>query len=83
MDGEFFSNLRFVDNVVLSLNSTAEEDAMLIAELNEAGKRENGKIEMNRRKIQFINNAYCEVETSQLEGSQLTETSFYVYSVVK
>ncbi|KAK6740094.1 hypothetical protein RB195_008519 [Necator americanus] len=46
-------------------------------ELNKAGKRIGLRI--NRKKIQFMKNAYCEDGGVQLEGSQIVETSSYVY----
>ncbi|KAK6736836.1 hypothetical protein RB195_019496 [Necator americanus] len=47
----------------------------MLNELNEAGKRI--ELRINRKKTQFMKNAYCEDERVQLEGSQIVET--YVY----
>ncbi|KAK6761871.1 hypothetical protein RB195_022821 [Necator americanus] len=49
----------------------------MLNELNEAGKRMGLRI--NRKKTQFMKNAYCEDRGVQLEGSQIVETSSYVY----
>ncbi|KAK6740203.1 hypothetical protein RB195_008585 [Necator americanus] len=49
----------------------------MLSELNEAGKRIGLRI--NRKKTQFMKNAYCEDGGVQLEGSQIVETSSYVY----
>ncbi|KAK6749519.1 hypothetical protein RB195_001872 [Necator americanus] len=49
----------------------------MLNELNEAGKRIGPRI--NRKKILFMKNAYCEDGGVQLEGSQTVETSSYVY----
>ncbi|KAK6762035.1 hypothetical protein RB195_022940 [Necator americanus] len=76
VDGRFLSNLRFADDIVLFSSSTNEAETML-NELNEAGKRIGLRI--NRKKTQFMKNAYCEDEGVQLEGSQIVETSSYVY----
>ena len=75
VDGRFLSNLRFADDIVLFSNSTNEAETML-NELNEAGKRIGLRI--NRKKTQFMKNAYCKGGV-QLEGSQIVETSSYVY----
>ncbi|KAK6741713.1 hypothetical protein RB195_009529 [Necator americanus] len=72
VDGRFHSNLRFADNIVLFSSSTNEAETML-NELNEAGKRIGLRI--NRKKAQFMKNAYCEDGGVQLEGSQIVETS--------
>ncbi|KAK6754378.1 hypothetical protein RB195_013402 [Necator americanus] len=74
VDGRFLSNLRFADDIVLF--STNEAETML-NEWNEAGKRIGLRI--NRKKAQFMKNAYCEDGEVQLEGSQIVETSSYVY----
>ncbi|KAK6756526.1 hypothetical protein RB195_014751 [Necator americanus] len=49
----------------------------MLNELNEARKRIGLRI--NRKKTQFMKNAYCEDAGVQLEGSQIVETSSYVY----
>ncbi|KAK6739420.1 hypothetical protein RB195_008107 [Necator americanus] len=49
----------------------------MLHELNKAGKRIG--LEINRRKTQFMKNAYCEDRGVQLEGSQIVETSSYAY----
>ncbi|KAK6737049.1 hypothetical protein RB195_019632 [Necator americanus] len=49
----------------------------MLNELNEAGKRIGLRI--NRKKAQFMKNASCEDGGVQLEGSQIVETSSYVY----
>ncbi|KAK6765248.1 hypothetical protein RB195_025254 [Necator americanus] len=49
----------------------------MLNELNEAGKRIGLRI--NRKKTQFMKNAYCEDGRVQTEGSQIVETSSYVY----
>ncbi|KAK6744956.1 hypothetical protein RB195_011582 [Necator americanus] len=49
----------------------------MLNELNEAGKRIGLRI--NRKKTQFMNNAYCEDGGVQLEGSQIVESPSYVY----
>ncbi|KAK6750214.1 hypothetical protein RB195_002295 [Necator americanus] len=49
----------------------------MLNELNEAGKRIGLRI--NRKKTQFMKNAYCEDGGVQFEGSQIVETSSYVY----
>ncbi|KAK6762716.1 hypothetical protein RB195_023433 [Necator americanus] len=76
VDGRFLSNLRFADDIVLFSSSTNEAETML-NELNEAGKRIGLRI--NRKKTQFMKNAYCEDGGVQLEGSQIVETPSYVY----
>ncbi|KAK6732101.1 hypothetical protein RB195_016466 [Necator americanus] len=76
VDGRFLSNLRFADDIVLFSSSTNEAETML-NELNEAGKRL--ELRINRRKTQFMKNAYCEDGGVQLEGSQIVKTSSYVY----
>ncbi|KAK6761527.1 hypothetical protein RB195_022555 [Necator americanus] len=76
VDGRFLSNLRFADDIVLFSSSTNEAETVL-NELNEAGKRIGLRI--NRKKTQFMKNAYCEDEGVQLEGSQIVETPSYVY----
>ncbi|KAK6750239.1 hypothetical protein RB195_002311 [Necator americanus] len=76
VDGRFLSNLRFADDIVLFSSSTNEAETML-NELNEAGKRIGLRI--NRKKTQFMKNAYCEDGGVQFEGSQIVETSSYVY----
>ncbi|KAK6751408.1 hypothetical protein RB195_003042 [Necator americanus] len=74
--GRFLSNLRFADDIVLFSSSTNEAETML-NELNEAGKRIGLRI--NIKKTQFMKNVYCEDGGVQLEGSQIVETSSYVY----
>ncbi|KAK6749833.1 hypothetical protein RB195_002068 [Necator americanus] len=76
VDGRFLSNLRFADDIVLFSSSTNKAETML-NELNEAGKRIGLRI--NRKKTQFMKNAYCEDGGVQLEGSQIVETPSYVY----
>ncbi|KAK6757419.1 hypothetical protein RB195_015317 [Necator americanus] len=76
VDGRFLSNLRFADDIVLFSSSTNEAETML-NELNEAGKRIGLRI--NRKKTQFMKNAHCEDGRVQLEGSQIVETSSYIY----
>ncbi|KAK6765076.1 hypothetical protein RB195_025129 [Necator americanus] len=49
----------------------------MLNELNEVGKRIGLRID--RKKTQFMKNAYCEDRGPQLEGSQIVETSSYVY----
>ena len=49
----------------------------MLNELIEAGKRIGLRI--NRKKTQFMKNAYCEDGGVQLECSQIVETSSYVY----
>ncbi|KAK6728517.1 hypothetical protein RB195_005886 [Necator americanus] len=76
VDGRFLSKLRFADDIVLFSSSTNEAETML-NELNEAGRRIGLRI--NRKKTQFMKNAYCDDGGVQLEGSQIVETSSYVY----
>ncbi|KAK6745401.1 hypothetical protein RB195_011870 [Necator americanus] len=76
VDGRFLSNLRFADDIVLFSSSTNEAESML-NELNEAEKRIGLRI--NRKKTQFMKNAYYEGGGVQLEGSQIVETPSYVY----
>ncbi|KAK6749788.1 hypothetical protein RB195_002036 [Necator americanus] len=76
VDGRFLSNLRFADDIVLFSSSTNEAETML-NELNEAGKRI--ALRINKKKTQFMKNAYCEDGGVQLEGSQIVETPSYVY----
>ncbi|KAK6763631.1 hypothetical protein RB195_024085 [Necator americanus] len=76
VDGRFLSNLRFADDIVLLSSSTNEAETML-NELNEARKRVGLRI--NRKKTQFMKNAYCEDGGVQLEDSKIVETSSYVY----
>ncbi|KAK6764960.1 hypothetical protein RB195_025048 [Necator americanus] len=76
VDGRFLSNLRFADDIVLFSSSTNEAETML-NELNEAGKRVG--LRTNRKKTQFMKNAYCNDGGVQLEGSLIVETSSYVY----
>ncbi|KAK6736027.1 hypothetical protein RB195_018981 [Necator americanus] len=76
VDGRSLSNLRFADDIVLFSSSTNEAETML-NELNEAGKKIGLRI--NRKKTQFMKNAYCEDGGVQLEGSQIVGTSSYVY----
>ena len=76
VDGRFLSNLRFADDIVLFSRSTAEAETML-KELNEAGKRFGLRI--NRKKTQFMKNAYSEGEGVELEISPIAETPSYVY----
>ncbi|KAK6760345.1 hypothetical protein RB195_021713 [Necator americanus] len=48
--------------------------------LNELNKARKGVgLRINRKKMQFMMDAYCEDEGVQLEGSQIVETSSYVY----
>ncbi|KAK6761294.1 hypothetical protein RB195_022379 [Necator americanus] len=75
VDGRFLSYLRFADDIVLFSSSTNDAETML-NELNEAGKRIGLRI--NRKKTQFMKNAYCEDRGVQLEGSQIMETSSYI-----
>ncbi|KAK6737201.1 hypothetical protein RB195_019725 [Necator americanus] len=49
----------------------------MLNEMNEAGKTIGVRI--NRKKTQFMKNAYCEDGGGQLEGSQIMETLSYVY----
>ncbi|KAK6755393.1 hypothetical protein RB195_014017 [Necator americanus] len=49
----------------------------MLNELNEAGKKIGLRI--NRKKTQFMKNAYCEDRGVQCEGSLIVETSSYVY----
>ncbi|KAK6732481.1 hypothetical protein RB195_016703 [Necator americanus] len=49
----------------------------MLNELNEAGKRIGLRI--NRKKTQFMKNAYCENGGVQFECSQIVETPSYVY----
>ncbi|KAK6740930.1 hypothetical protein RB195_009029 [Necator americanus] len=72
VDGRFLSNLRFADDIVLFSSSTNEAEIML-NELNETEKRIGLRI--NRKKTQFMKNAYCEDRGVQHEGSQIVETS--------
>ncbi|KAK6736283.1 hypothetical protein RB195_019139 [Necator americanus] len=74
VDGRFLLNLRFADDIVLFSSSTNEAETML-NELNESGKRIGLRI--NRKKTQFMKDAYCEDGRVQLEGSQIVETSSY------
>ncbi|KAK6756763.1 hypothetical protein RB195_014908 [Necator americanus] len=76
VDGRFLSNLRFADDIVFFSSSTNEAETML-SELNEAVKRIGPRI--NRKKTQFMKNAYCEDGGVQLEGFQIVETPSYVY----
>ncbi|KAK6761573.1 hypothetical protein RB195_022589 [Necator americanus] len=76
VDGRFLSNLRFAYDIVLFSSSTNEAETML-NELNEAGKRIGLRI--NRKKTQFMKNAYYEDGGAQLEGSHIVETSSYLY----
>ncbi|KAK6737202.1 hypothetical protein RB195_019725 [Necator americanus] len=76
VDGRFLSNLHFADDIILFSSSTSEADTML-NEMNEAGKTIGVRI--NRKKTQFMKNAYCEDGGGQLEGSQIMETLSYVY----
>ncbi|KAK6741118.1 hypothetical protein RB195_009149 [Necator americanus] len=57
--------------------SSTNEAGTMLKELNETGKRIGLRI--NRTKIQFMKKSYCEDEGVQLEGSQIVETSSYVY----
>ncbi|KAK6750004.1 hypothetical protein RB195_002166 [Necator americanus] len=57
VDGRFLSNLHFTDDIVLFSSTTSEAETML-NELNEAGKRIGLRI--NRKKAQFMKNAYYE-----------------------
>ncbi|KAK6752024.1 hypothetical protein RB195_003444 [Necator americanus] len=76
VDGRFLSNLRFADDIVLFSSSTNEAEALL-NELNEAGKKMG--LRVNRKKRQFMKKAYCKDGGVQIEGSQIVETSSYVY----
>ncbi|KAK6764576.1 hypothetical protein RB195_024775 [Necator americanus] len=76
VDGRILSNLRFADDIVLFPSSTNETETML-NELNEAGRKIGLRI--NRKKTQFMKNAYCEDGRVQLEGSQMVETSSHIY----
>ncbi|KAK6750233.1 hypothetical protein RB195_002307 [Necator americanus] len=76
VDGRFLSNLRFVDSIVLFSRSTNEAETML-NELNKAEKKIGLRI--SRKKEQLMKNGYCENEDVQLEGSQIVETSSYIY----
>lgn len=76
VDGRFLSNLRFADDIVIFSRSISEAEAML-SELNEVGKRIGLRI--NRKKTQFMKNAWCEGQHIELDGSPITETSSYVY----
>ncbi|KAK6742572.1 hypothetical protein RB195_010060 [Necator americanus] len=49
----------------------------MLKELNEAERRVGPRI--NRKKTQFMKNAYNEDEGIQLEGSQVVETSPYIH----
>ncbi|KAK6764936.1 hypothetical protein RB195_025032 [Necator americanus] len=49
----------------------------MLNELNEAVKRKGLRI--NRKKTQFMKNAYCEDGGVQLEGYQIVEAPSYVY----
>ncbi|KAK6741345.1 hypothetical protein RB195_009283 [Necator americanus] len=49
----------------------------MLNELNETGKIIGLRI--NRKKTQFMKNAYCEDGGVQLEGSQIVETPSYIY----
>ncbi|KAK6758422.1 hypothetical protein RB195_015939 [Necator americanus] len=49
----------------------------MLNELNEAGKRIGLRI--NRKKTQFMKNAYSEDGGVQLEGSRIVETSSYIH----
>ncbi|KAK6761455.1 hypothetical protein RB195_022502 [Necator americanus] len=57
------------------LSELVHQETML-NELNEAAKRVGPRI--NRKKTQFMKNTYCE-NGVELEGSQMVETSLYVY----
>ncbi|KAK6730293.1 hypothetical protein RB195_007012 [Necator americanus] len=70
IDGRFLSNLRFADDIVLFSSSTNEAETML-TELNETEKRI--VLRMNRKKTQFMKNAYCEDGGVQLKGSERRE----------
>ncbi|KAK6760917.1 hypothetical protein RB195_022112 [Necator americanus] len=76
VDERFLSNLRFADDIVLFSSSINEAETMF-NELNEVGKRIGLRI--NRKKTQFMKNAYCEDEGVQLEGYQIVEILSYVY----
>ncbi|KAK6757667.1 hypothetical protein RB195_015465 [Necator americanus] len=76
VDRRFLSNLRFADDIVLFSSSTNEAETVL-HELDEAEKRIGLRIK--KKKTQFMKNAYCEDGGVQLEGSQIVETSSYVY----
>ncbi|KAK6728469.1 hypothetical protein RB195_005853 [Necator americanus] len=70
VDGRFPSNLR-------TTSFSFRAVSMKQKRLNEAGKRIGLRI--NRKRTQFMKNAYCEDGGVQLEGSQIVETSSYVY----
>ncbi|KAK6740579.1 hypothetical protein RB195_008808 [Necator americanus] len=71
VNGRFLYNLRFADDIAHISRSTNEAEMMLNG-FNRAGKR------INRKKTQFMKNAYCEDGGVQLEGSEIVETSSYV-----
>ncbi|KAK6765084.1 hypothetical protein RB195_025136 [Necator americanus] len=73
---EDFSRTFLLLTTSFFLSSTNEAKTML-NKLNEVGKRIGLRI--NRKKTQFMKNAYCEDRGPQLEGSQIVETSSYVY----
>ncbi|KAK6733617.1 hypothetical protein RB195_017396 [Necator americanus] len=76
VDGRFLLNLRFTDDIVLFSPSTNEAEKMLKRLYEE--ERIVG-LQINKKKTQFIKNAYCEDGGVQLEGSQILGTSSYVY----
>ncbi|CAJ0595698.1 unnamed protein product [Cylicocyclus nassatus] len=76
VDGRSPSNLRFADDIVLFSNSITEAETML-KELNEVGKKIGLRI--NRKKIQFRMNAFCEDAEMEFEGTPIMKTSSYVY----
>ncbi|KAK6749240.1 hypothetical protein RB195_001690 [Necator americanus] len=67
VDGRFLSNLRFANDIVVFSSSTNEAETIL------------NELRINRKKTQFMKNAYCEDGGAQFEGSQIVETSSYVY----
>ena len=76
VDGKFLSNLRFADDIVIFSRSTTEAEAML-GELNEAGRKIGLRI--NRKKTQFMKNAWCNGGHVNIDGSPIVETKSYVY----
>ena len=68
MDGKFLSNLRFADDIVIFSRSTTEAEVML-EELNE---RKIG-LRINRKKTQFMKNAWCNGGHVNIDGSPLSK----------
>ncbi|KAK6737996.1 hypothetical protein RB195_020219 [Necator americanus] len=60
----------------VSRASSTDKAETMLNELNEAGKRTGLRI--NGKKTRFLKTAYCE-DGGQLEGSQIVETSSYIY----